>query len=158
MMNFFVLQVFKCAILWAEELVLEWVPCLSQKFGRSILTEWCSHSLCFLHQRFQIQWLSHTMLHFLFISLLRMQMSVWFWIMRLYMISASGLSSWLLLAVSKHQKALDVMYYMNFCLSKWKFNWLAKCKQFYLTKLRRVRNILISIQMKFMILDFGSNM
>jgi len=100
------MQVSKCATHWVVELDQEWVPCSSRKSVRSTLIGWCWHSLCFPPQRFQIQWLSHTMPHFLYISLLRMLMSAWFWITRLYMIFASGLLNWLLPAVSKYEMAL----------------------------------------------------
>ena len=79
---------------------LVWVHCWSQRSGRSTLTAWCWHSQFSPHQKYLIPWLSHTMLPFLFISWLRMPMSVWFLTTRPSMTFASGLLSSPLLAVS----------------------------------------------------------
>ena len=86
-------QGFKCAIRLVEERVPAWGRFWSRRFGRSIRIGWCWLFPCFLLPRFLIPLWSLTMLLFLFTSLLRMLMSVWFWTMRLSMTSVSGLSS-----------------------------------------------------------------
>lgn len=94
------MQGFRCATPWEEGLGPEWEPFWFQRSERSTQIEWCLPSLFSHLQRFQTLLLSLTMPHYLFISLWRMQMSVWFLTMRRCMTFVSVPSSWQLLAVS----------------------------------------------------------
>ena len=79
----------KSATLWEEELVLVWVPCSSQRSGRSTQIGWCWHSQSSHHQRCLTLWWNLTMLHSLSINWLRMLMSAWSLTTRLSTTSAS---------------------------------------------------------------------
>lgn len=95
-------QDFKYAIPWVEALAPAWEPFSSPKSERSIQTEWCWRSPSFHPQRYPTLLLSRTMPLCQFISSLRTQMSVWFWITRPSMISASARSSSPLLLVNHY--------------------------------------------------------
>ena len=101
-----------------------WFP----RSEKNTQTEWCSLSLCSHPLRCLTLLSNLTMPLSLFTSLLRMQMNVWFWIMKLCMIFASVLSSSPRQAVSQNTFwrcccCLSCRCLFPFHAWLWKFCW-----------------------------------
>lgn len=116
----FILQGFKFVTHWEVVQGREWEHYSFQRLEKSTQIEWCWHSLFSHPQRCLTLLLNLITPHSLFTSSLKMQMSVWFWTMRLFMTSASEHSSSPLLAVSLSLLyALSIWLYPNVLFKKW---------------------------------------
>lgn len=100
MLLHFLPQDSRFAILWVVAQGLAWAHCWYLRSEKSTQTVWCWLSLSSHPQRSQIPWLSPIMLPFLFTSWLKMPMSAWCSIMKLFMIFVSELLNSQLLVVS----------------------------------------------------------